>query len=441
MKIKRIETNFKQKKYYAVTESLEFEEDIAGLENEMILVYPEIEYQEILGFGGAFTEAAAYSLEQTNSKTYQDIMNDYFSEQGLNYTFCRTHINSCDFSLNSYSYLENKDLTQFSIKRDQRYLIPMIQSALKIQPNLKILASPWSPPAFCKTNHDMCQGGKLKAEYYQFWANYLVYYIKAYQKENIPIEFMTVQNEPKATQFWESCLYSAEEEKDLLHHYLYPTLRLNQLDTKLLIWDHNKERVLERANLEIQEDTKNEIDGVAFHWYSGDYFENIELVRSQYPNLLLIHTEGCTGYSHFNPNEEIQNGEIYAHDIIGDLNHGVNAFIDWNLVLNYQGGPNHKNNFCNSPIMLNKNNTNYIKNLTYYYIGHFSKYIKPGAKRIATCKYTDKLEITAFKNKNGHVIIIVLNKTEQTIHYALRMRNQICDDQIASHSIITYQII
>lgn len=282
-------------------------------------------------------------------------------------------------------------------------------------------------------------GGTLLEKYKPLWANYLVAYLKSYEKEGLPISFLTIQNEPKATQTWESCLYSAEEEADFIKKYLHPCFLKHHIQTKLLIWDHNKERLFLRAKKSFSyQNCSNLIAGAAFHWYSGDYFENIELIHQLYPSKLLIHTEGCTGYSHFKKSGEIIHAEIYAHDILNDLNAGCHGFIDWNVLLDYHGGPNHKQNYCNSPIMLNRTNTDYIRLLPYYYIGHFSKYIHPHAKRIAFSKFTDKIEVTAFENPDSTIIVVLLNRTNEALQYHLVLENQTFHDNLDSHSIVTF---
>lgn len=338
MKIKKYETNFKDHLYLAPKNIGEFFEDINGLETELINLYPTFSYQEFHGFGGAFTESAGYSLSKLPKGKQEHAISEYFSSDGLNYSFCRTHLNSCDFSLGNYAYLENDTMSNFSINRDKQYLIPMIKNAFTYNPNIKLLASPWSPPKFMKTNHTMNHGGKLKEEYKQMWADYIVEYIKAYQKEGIQITYLSVQNEPKASQIWESCLYDAKEEAEFVTLYLHPAFEKNYIHTKILIWDHNKERVLERAQEVLtKQNARNYVSGIAFHWYSGDHFESLQMVKELYPEKLLIHTEGCVGYSRFKKKEEVKNAEIYAHSIIGDMNHGVNAFIDWNMILDYHG--------------------------------------------------------------------------------------------------------
>ena len=255
---------------------------------------------------------------------------------------------------------------------------------------------------------------KLLDKYKSLWAEYLVKYLKAYQDEGINIDYMTIQNEPKAAQFWESCQYTSKEEQELIKNHIFPAFKKNDINTKLLIWDHNKERVVYRAK-EIFDDpeVKDMVAGIGYHYYSGDYFENIKTFKELYPDKLAIHTEGCTGYELLwfrKRKRRVPNAEIYAHDIIGDLNNGANGYIDWNMMLDYHGGPTHIHNRCNSPIMLTKKGNDYTKNLPYYYIGHFSRFIKPGAKRIAFSKFDDSLEVTSFKNPDESIAVVILNR-------------------------------
>lgn len=266
----------------------------------------------------------------------------------------------------------------------------------------------------------------------------MVKYIEAYKNIGIKIDFITIQNEPNVLQRWESCLFNTEEELDFLKNYLSPIFKENNIQTRILIYDHNKEKLYTRA----EKIFKNcpDADGIAYHWYTGDHFDNIDICRHLFPDKLLIHTEGCVGYSNFNPNEEVKNAEIYAHDIMGDLNYGSNGYIDWNILLDYQGGPNHKKNYCNSPIMLNKEETDYYKNLSYYYIGQFSKVIKQDAKRIAFSRYTDNIEVTAFENTDSSIAIVLLNKTDKNYEYNLCMNDICIHDNLDSHAIVSYLV-
>jgi len=247
VKIQKIETNYKEKKLYKQTEENGFEETFDKKENQVIIIYPEFKYQKIIGFGGAFTESSGYVFKKFPDDIKKKFILDYFSPVGNNYSFCRTHINSCDFSLSTYSYSEKENLEYFSIENDKKYIIPLIKEALKVNKNLTLLSSPWSPPQFMKTNNNMNNGGKLKPKYKELWVKYIVKYLKAYEENGIKIDFLTIQNEPFAKQNWESCLYTEDEEAEMALDYLIPNLRTYNLKTRVLVWDHNKERLYIRA--------------------------------------------------------------------------------------------------------------------------------------------------------------------------------------------------
>lgn len=442
MNITKIETNYKRNLLFNKTKNIKTKKYTVKLEEKIINIYPDIEYQTLIGFGGTFTESTGIAIKSLSKEKQEEIIKEYFSENGLGYNFCRLCIGSSDFSESSYSYSKKEDLSDFSIKKDKKYIIDIVKQAQNINPDIQFLSSPWSPPRFMKTNKRLILGGRLQEKYKKLWAEYLVKYIREYKKEGIEIKYMTIQNEPNAIQLWESCTYTPEEESDLAVNYIFPIFKENRIRTKILIWDHNKEKLYTRAMQEINTEKAVEaIAGIAFHWYSGDHFENIKLLKEKFPDKLLIHTEGCIEYSKFKNENQILNAEKYAHDILGDLNSGANGYIDWNMVLNHKGGPNHKKNYCDSPVMINKGKDNYIKNLSYYYIGHFSKYIKPGAKKIAFSKYTDDIEVTAFKNQDNSVIVILLNKTDFDKEYNICIaENIVIQDKIIKHSILTYVI-
>lgn len=190
------------------------------------------------------------------------------------------------------------------------------------------------------------------------------------------------------------------------------------------------------------EKTRKYVKGEAIHWYTGDHFETIEMVRKKYPEKEIFFTEGCVEYSRFADSGEIYKAEMYAHDILGNLNAGINASLDWNLLLDEKGGPNHVGNFCAAPIMCASVEDSYEKRLTYYYIGHFSRYIKEGAVKIGTSRYTDGIEVTAFLNPDGERVAVILNKSEKEVPYTLREMTKDAGYQgvegvIAPHSIQT----
>ena len=444
MEISKYETNLSKFKYLHNEGSKNLDKNLNDIENELIIIYPEITYQKIIGFGAAFTESAGYCFSKLPQNRQNQFIADYFSPEGNNYTLCRTHIGSCDFCLDTYSYSNDESLADFSIDRDKKYILPLMKKAFEINEKITLVASPWSPPAFMKSNGKLKHGGKLLDKYKSRWADYLVKYLKAYQAEGIYIDYMTIQNEPKAVQFWESCQYTATEEQELIKKYIAPAFKKNNIPTKLLIWDHNKERVVYRAT-EIFKDSevKDMVAGIGYHYYSGDYFENIKIFKEIYNDKLAIHTEGCTGYEKLwfrKRKRRVPNAEIYAHDIIGDLNNGANGYIDWNMLLDANGGPTHVHNSCNSPIMLGKKGNDYIKNLSYYYIGHFSRFIKLGARRVAFSKFNDSLEVTSFKNLDNSIVVVVLNRGKHRQHINLCLDKNVHRDCVDGHSIVTFVI-
>jgi glucosylceramidase len=283
----------------------------------------------------------------------------------------------------------------------------------------------------------MNQGGTLKAEYRDAWARYFVRFVLAYAEEGIPIWGVTVQNEPKAVQTWDSCVYTAEEERDFVRDHLGPVLAEAGLaELKIIVWDHNKERIYERARTILSDPgAARFIWGVGFHWYSGDHFEDLSAVHDRFSGVKLLFTEGCRGSG-----PQIgswDTGERYGHDIIGDMNHWTVGFVDWNLLLDEQGGPNHVGNFCDAPIIADTRTDTVTYNSSYYYIGHFSRFIRPGAVRIGCSRYTDLLEATAFVNPGGETIVVVMNRTDEEIPFTLRSEGNVLPTSVPAHGIVT----
>lgn len=434
-----ITTNESRQEYWK--ESTVQTEQISDAMN-VVNVHPEVTYQTFHGFGGAFTEAAAHTYSSMSKEQQEKMIEDCYGKTGLSYNMGRIHMNSCDFALGNYTYIEEGDteLNTFDISHDKIEIIPMIKDAERVaEQNISLLMSPWSPPAFMKTNNEMNHGGKLKEEYYQLWADYFVKFIKECKNCGMQIDYLTVQNEPEAVQTWDSCVYSSEEEGTFVRDYLGPTLEREGLsDIGIFVWDHNKENAYQRFKEVVFDETVAKyVRGEALHWYTGDHFEGIELVKKMFPDKEVFFTEGCVEYSRFADSKEIQKAEMYAHDILGNLNAGISASLDWNLILDDKGGPNHVGNFCAAPIMCNVMEDTYEKRLLYYYIGHFSRYIREGAVRIGTTRYTDGFEVTGFLNTNGERVVILLNKSDKEWEYVIRENGMGTKGKIEAHSIQT----
>ncbi|MBN1384670.1 MAG: glycoside hydrolase family 30 protein [Elusimicrobia bacterium] len=403
-------------------------------------------FQTIEGFGGAFTEAAATTFYKMNSLVQEEILKAYFDpKNGHGYSLCRTHINSCDFALGNYAYTEvdgDVNLKHFSIDHDRQALIPLIKSAMAVKgADFKLFASPWSPPAWMKTTGKMNDGGKLKPEYRTAWAKYYARYIKEYAREKIRIWGLTVQNEPNAAQRWDSCMYTAEEERDFVRDFLGPVLRKENLsNVKIIIWDHNRDLMYQRAKV-VFDDPKaaKYVWGTGFHWYCDDKFENVQILHDAYPDKKLLFTEGCQEGGPHTGSWAL--GEKYARSMINDLNRWCVGWTDWNLILDERGGPNHVGNFCSAPIIADTKTGKLHYQSSYFYIGHFSRFIRPGAKRIVCSTTRDSLEATAFINKDGTIAVIVLNRTENDIAFTLNFKDKSAETDIPKHSIKTFQIL
>lgn len=433
------------------TERLTLKEPLAFGEQATDLAFLRVDankrFQKIEGFGGAFTEAAAHTYFKMSPEIRAEILQAYFDPSlGNGYSLCRTHINSCDFSLGNYAYTEvpgDVELRHFSIQHDRAQLIPMIKEAAgKTGQTIRLLASPWSPPAWMKTNGQMNHGGKLKPEYRQAWANYLVRYIQEYEKEGLNIWGITVQNEPLATQLWDSCIYTAEEERDFVRDFLGPALQQAGLSerVKLLIWDHNRDLLYERAKV-IYDDpvAAPYVWGAAFHWYVGDHFENVQLTHDAYPDKQLLFSEGS---QEGGPHHDVwEVGERYGQSMLQDLNHWTTAWIDWNMLLDQRGGPNHVGNYCSAPLM-----ADYAKGIlyyhpSYYYIGHVTRFVRPGAQRIISASTLDELEASAFINPDGQVAVIVMNRTDKNCSFALKYEHLSAVADSPAHSISTFRFL
>jgi len=428
--------------------------------NNKIVLKPQKKYQTITGFGGSFTEASAYLLNKLSKANREKILNAYFSEGGANYSLTRTHINSCDFSLSNYAYAmkaDDKNLDSFSIDKDRKELIPMIKDAMKFSKDgFKIIASPWTAPPWMKDNNDW-RGGKLLPQYRQTWALYFEKYIHAYEKEGINIWGITVENEPLGNdKNWESMHFTPEEMTEFVKNFLGPHFEKKGLDKiKILGYDQNRGEELEKwANvMYIDEASSKYFDGMAVHWYAStyDFFPaSLQHTHQLSPKKYLINTESCIdadvphwkddnwywskeatdwGWDWATDKEKYLHPKYvpvfrYAGDIIGCLNNYVDGWIDWNMVLNKQGGPNWFKNWCTAPVIVDEEKDEVYFTPLYYTMVHFSKFIRPGAVRIGFENPDKDLLVTAAKNPDGSIAIVVFNPGEKEKSFSISLQNQ-----------------
>ncbi|MHC1777059.1 MAG: glycoside hydrolase family 30 beta sandwich domain-containing protein [Lentimicrobium sp.] len=432
-----------------LTETLDFKEAGQPFETEVcVFVDPSKTFQTFLGIGGAITDATAETFYKLPESRQKEILSAYFDpEKGIGYTLLRTNMNSCDFSSGSYTYVNegDTDLKSFSIDVDKKFKIPMIKQAMAAAGGkIPLYVSPWSPPAWMKDNNNMLKGGKLKPEFYQSWANYYVKYINSLEKDGVPVWGLSIQNEPMARQIWESCIYTAEEERDFLKKFLGPTMHKAGLaDKNIIMWDHNRDLIYQRAQTYFSDpEVAKYAWGIGFHWYedwSGGLpvFENVRRVHEAFPDENILFTEGCAESFDAARYNFWGLGEEYGRSMIHDFNNGSVGWTDWNILLDEFGGPNHVGNFCFAPMHGDTKTGNLTYTNSYYYIGHFSKFIRPGAKRIIASPSRSQLIATAFKNTDGSVAVIVMNESDKTIEYKLMVGNKAVPLTSMPHSIST----
>jgi len=436
----------------AITDTANFEKAGQPLEGQIsIFVNPNKTFQSFMGIGGAITDASAEVFAKLSKEKQQELLSAYYDQnQGIGYSLARTNINSCDFSSDSYTYVSDndKELKSFNIEHDRKYKIPMIKSAIVAAGgNLLLYASPWSPPAFMKDNNNVLNGGKLLPDFYKSWALYYTKFIKAYESEGMPLWGVSIQNEPMATQRWESCIYTAEEERDFLKYHLGPTMEAEGLgDKNIVVWDHNRDLINHRANTIFDDSVAAKYAwGIGFHWYEtwtgGEpMFSNLGNIRESYPEENILFTEGCVEKFDARKYQHWPNAERYGRSMINDFNEGTVGWTDWNILLDETGGPNHLGNFCFAPIHADLKTGELIYTPSYFYIGHFSKFVRPDAKRVSAVSSRSPLLTTSFLNTNGTMATVVMNQSDQEIEYRVYVGSQAVEARILPHAIQTLLI-
>ena len=413
-----------------------------------VFVDPDKTYQTLLGIGGAITDASAEVFATLAPKDQERLLKAYYDpEQGIGYSLARTTIHSSDFSSASYTYVQDGDakLDTFSVAHDRAFRIPLLRRAIAAAGgHLTLFASPWSAPAFMKTNDSLLQGGQLKPEFADAWARYFTLFIRAYEKEGVPVWGVTVQNEPMATQRWESMIFSAEDERDFLKNHLGPAMAQAGLgDRKIIVWDHNRDLMTQRARVIFEDpDASRYAWGMGFHWYEtwaggAPMHANVGAVHQAWPDKHLLLTEASV--EGFDPArlQSFANAERYGAALINDFNQGAEGWTDWNILLDEKGGPNHVGNFCFAPVHADTRTSELTFTPSYWYLGHFSKFIRPGARRVEAASSRSSLLTTAFANADGQLATVVMNQTDQAVDYNFFVGKDEARLSIPAHAIQT----
>lgn len=452
-------------------------------EQNVVGLYPSFTYQTFEGYGCAMTETACYLLSKMEPEKRKEALSCWFGPEGVDARFIRIPIDSCDYSLEEYQAvadpIADPELKTFSIDRDRKWILPVVKEAIAMAGHpLSVLLSPWSPPAAWKTppllsandaavyggmgarvdlnKPSRCFGGALKPEYYSSWAKYLVKFIQAYLEEGIPVTMLSIQNEASAATSWDSCVWTGEQEKTFLRDHLHPAMKEAGLTGKveIFIWDHNKERMVEHIEDMMEPETIGLISGFAYHWYSGDHFDALSMLHGKYPDKVLMHSESCglhvpgkalafeippeklaeMGEDHplvkavkMDPKEmDFKDAVDYAHDMLGDLNHGMQRWIDWNLIVDRTGGPRHVPGGFAAPLVYEEGG-GFSRTPSYEYIKLIAKTLQPGGVRIGSAVYGRDIEAAAVKNKDGSIGVVILNQTENDVAVNLRISGMLVE--------------
>ncbi|KAG2389544.1 hypothetical protein C9374_014104 [Naegleria lovaniensis] len=422
-------------------------------EPNIVLLNPNHLLQKIIGFGCAITESASFVFSTMNERLKQDILNLYWSPSGLNYTIGRIPMNSCDFALGTYSCDDTAndfELKDFSIQRDKLYKLPMALRVVNTTATfhgkpLKLFLSPWSPPAWMKTNHDMNGSGLPlglinNTQVLKSWALYFSKYVEAYKREGINFWGLTVQNEPEYAAPYEACVYTAEYQRDFIKYYLGPLMKSTHPDVNIMIYDHNRDHVhLWAQTIYADKEAAKYVAGTAFHWYSDGTYEHLDLVYDMAPEKILLGTEATQG-----PNVNYGDwtrGESYGYDIINDLQHYAQGWTDWNCLLDAVGGPTHMNNWCDALIVANNKTQSLYLQPMYYYMGHFSKFILQDSRRISLVQSSNDLLVTSFLTPENNIVIVTMNNKDTALKLQLLDLNvgldYYVDVELPPHSIRT----
>ncbi|MFK7949592.1 MAG: glycoside hydrolase family 30 beta sandwich domain-containing protein [Saprospiraceae bacterium] len=378
-------------------------------------------YQEMEGFGAAVTGSSAYNIMTHLTETQQNtLLEDLFdAENGIGISFIRLTIGASDFSLSDFTYNDlgtgQSDIPQnnFDLSIENQYLIPLLQKILAINPNIKIMATPWTAPAWMKDNESLQNGGRLKGIFQESFATYFVKYIQGMAANNIPIHVISVQNEPLYAAPYLSMEMSSEEQKIFIRDYLGPKLTANNLDTKIVIYDHNWDDTNYPLDILNDATAKSYIEGTAFHCYAGDV-SAMSLVRNAHPDAGIYFTE-CSG-GDFAPDYATNLSWNTENLLVGATRNWSKTVLFWNLALDENHGPKNGGcQDCRGVVTINSVSKAITKNEEYVLLGHISKFVQQGARRIKTPNTRGQdISQVAFENLDGTIAIVAFNHSNNS---------------------------
>ncbi|GAB3424234.1 glycoside hydrolase family 30 protein [Niabella aquatica] len=395
-------------------------------------------YQTIDGFGYTLTGSSAYLIQKMGAAERSDLLKELFSSDGIGISYLRVSVGASDLSPSVFTYNDlpagetDTELAKFSLSKDLEDVVPLLKQVLAINPSIKILATPWTAPAWMKTNGSSV-GGSLKPEYYGVYAKYFVKYIEAMKANGITIDAVTIQNEPEHGGNNPSMLMTATEQANFIKTSLGPAFKAASLSTKIITWDHNCDKPGYPIAILNDADARQYIDGSAFHLYAGD-ISALSTVHNAYPDKNVYFTEQWTSAT------GDFGGDLKWHlknVIIGSMRNWSKVALEWNLANDPSFGPHTEGGCTQCKGALTINGSAYTKNVAYYIIAHASKWVTPGSQRISSTQHSIVPNV-AFKRPDGKKVLIVLNDGNNSFSFNIRFKNTWATATLAAGTAGTY---
>ncbi len=411
----------------------------------LIQIDTTIHYQQIRGFGAALTGSSAYNLHHVLSTAGREtaLKKLFDPSNGIGISYVRLSMGASDFSLSDYTYDDlpsgqtDEDLSEFTLDQDLEDVVPMLKEILEINPEISLMGSPWSPPAWMKTNNSL-RGGKLRTEYYSVYANYFVKYIKAMANEGIAIKAVTLQNEPLYSTAAYPCMeMQAAEQADFVKNHLGPAFLANGIETEIVVYDHNWDEPNYPISILDDQEARTYITGSAFHAYAGNV-SAMNTVHTAHPDKDLFFTEISGGgwATDFGDNLLWNMKNIF----IGTTKNWSSVALLWNLVLNQSSGPtNNGCSDCRGVITVQTGSGLTVFNEEYYSLGHLSKFVKKGAVRVSVRPDQSlmNLDVVAFVNPDGSKAMVLANYGSQFQTFTSKQTEKYFTYTIAPESVAT----
>ncbi|UII26688.1 glucosylceramidase [Fulvivirga maritima] len=398
-------------------------------------------FQQMDGFGYTLTGGSAGHISQMDSLARKQLLLNLFDTDslGIGVNYLRISIGASDLDPQPFSYNdlpageEDLEIDRFSLDNDRAHLIPVLKEVLEINPELKIMGSPWSAPAWMKDNHDT-RGGSLKPEYYEAYAKYLVKYLQAMKAEGITIDAITVQNEPLHPGNNPSMFMPAEQQAEFVKNHLGPAFEKNGITTKIIAYDHNADRPDYPVTIYKDQEAAKYIDGAAFHLYNGN-IDTLSSLHKAYPEKNLYFTEQWVGA----PGDFANDFKWHTREVvIGGARNWCKTILEWNLSSNPELEPHTDRGGCDRCLgAVTIADSEVLNNPAYYVIAHASRYVKAGAFRVYSNE-VDGLPNVAFKNENNDIVLIVLNDDAEERDFSIEINKNRFDTSLAAGAVATY---